>query len=354
MLFGRVLIAYFLFIIPITNFAQENLQHELSSSVKDEIWIRPSQDKEAAKPVWGFVDGIQIGLSPMGGPRGLIRIYTPYLEQDKFDVMNFLALEPIVKGDSLRGLSELENSKLDKKPGKRFWSANDSLATDPRDENAPVQGKIETSNGKETLTLFVFSEKFDNGSQVYVRLRFYEDEPHQIEIKTYATPESSELENFIVTATMGNYARLRNLFLHDKKLSSLDLWPAYKDLHFTDHIPIPIDQFMYDTKKQAYFISAPDEEQPEEAVYNKNTAGHWKYKGKNATQYWRISKYDNDWEGLVNGRYVYWGSEAPIPGGIAFENFEIKAPFKQGNTFIFGISPMKATQFIDSIKNSTP
>ena len=30
----------------------------------------------------------------------------------------------------------------------------------------------------------------------------------------------------------------------------------------------------------------------------------------------------NELEGVVNGRYTYWASKSPIPGGIAYENFE--------------------------------
>ena len=40
----------------------------------------------------------------------------------------------------------------------------------------------------------------------------------------------------------------------------------------------------------------------------------------------------------VNGRFVYWGSKRPIPGGISFENFELREPFRSGQTFIFGIT----------------
>ena len=41
----------------------------------------------------------------------------------------------------------------------------------------------------------------------------------------------------------------------------------------------------------------------------------------------------------VNGRTTYWGSRAPIPGGIAYENFELEAPFAEGQEFRFGVVP---------------
>ena len=54
--------------------------------------------------------------------------------------------------------------------------------------------------------------------------------------------------------------------------------------------------------------------------------------------------------GLVSGRYCYWASEAPIPGGISYENFELLEPFRQGATFVFGIEPVEPEVMIRKIK----
>lgn len=40
----------------------------------------------------------------------------------------------------------------------------------------------------------------------------------------------------------------------------------------------------------------------------------------------------------VNGRRQYWMSRASIPGGIAFENFELRLPFEEGQKLWFGIT----------------
>jgi hypothetical protein len=40
----------------------------------------------------------------------------------------------------------------------------------------------------------------------------------------------------------------------------------------------------------------------------------------------------------VNGRYTYWRTRQPIPGGIAFENFELRERFHQGQRFVFGLT----------------
>lgn len=46
-----------------------------------------------------------------------------------------------------------------------------------------------------------------------------------------------------------------------------------------------------------------------------------------------------DLRAVVNGRYMYWRSRQQVPGGIAFENFELRQRFREGQTFVFGITP---------------
>lgn len=314
------------------------------------VWVQPVQGK-AAQPVWGHAKGIRIGLAPMPGPRGLLRVYTPYLGHKNGKMMNFIAFEPIPAGTDHRGLSELEMSSLDKKRGKRFWSRNDSLSTEPGAAKLPARGVITKKNGKEILTLFVFSETFESGAKVYTRLRFYEDKPYEVEIATFKAADSSPLKNFIVTATMGNYARLRTLYLAERTVSSGELWPEYTDSNFAPHAAISMEEFIRDKNHNAYFIAAPNEEYPQEAKYADGTNDHWKYYGDLATQYWSVKNPDPALQGLVNGRFTYWGSKSPIPGGISFENFELKAPFRNGSKYVFGIDPADPEQFIQNLKN---
>jgi hypothetical protein len=46
----------------------------------------------------------------------------------------------------------------------------------------------------------------------------------------------------------------------------------------------------------------------------------------------------DDLQVAVNGRYTYWMSRHPIPGGVAFENFEMRERFHPGQRFVFGIT----------------
>src|SRR5690606_4823394 len=109
------------------------------------------------------------------------------------------------------------------------------------------------------------------------RLRFYEDRPYEVEIAKYASEGSDELENFIVTATMGNYARLRKLYLKNETQSSTKIWPNYVGDAFTAHAHFPVQDFIDNQKGEVYFVAAPDEKQPQKASYGQDTNHHWKY-----------------------------------------------------------------------------
>jgi hypothetical protein len=86
-------------------------------------WVRSGMTTNAL--VWGVEGGLQFALHPGGftkgdgGPRGLIRIGYPTLMNGGYDLINFIAVEPIV--NKSKGFSELEKSSSEGKPGKLFW-----------------------------------------------------------------------------------------------------------------------------------------------------------------------------------------------------------------------------------------
>lgn len=313
----------------------------LAAPVVEGPWVRPAAGGPA-RPVWGHADGLRIGLAPMPGPRGLLRVYAPYLGHREGRVVNFIAVEPIPTGQSHRGLSELEPSRLDPARGKRFWSADtpdDPTPADAGEAAAPARGKIVQEDGVETLQVYILVERFDNGAHVYLRLTFRADRPHEVGIATFAHPDSAPLDHCIVTATMGNYARLRQLHLADRTVYAGDLWPRYQGDAFAPHAKFSLSELVRTPEGGAMASATPDEPRPQEAEYAPGTAAHWRYTGDVATQSWRSETPDPDLQVWVNGRFTYWGSRAPIPGGISYENFEMVAPFHQGNEFWFRIEP---------------
>jgi hypothetical protein len=68
-------------------------------------------------------------------------------------------------------------------------------------------------------------------------------------------------------------------------------------------------------------------------------SGLWYYGGQPVTQYWRKpAAFKADLHLAVNARFTYWKSQRPIPGGVAFENFEMREKFYEGQRFRFGIT----------------
>ncbi|TRY16932.1 hypothetical protein FOJ82_13785 [Tessaracoccus rhinocerotis] len=310
----------------------------------DGQWLRPSSD-HPAEPRWGHPDGLQVGLSPTPGPRGLLRLFTPYLDHPRERLLNFVAVEPVVSGQSARGFSELEPSQLDGLPGKRFWSADSLGHAEPSDPQWPARGVVEEVDGVEHLTVWVHSERFENGAEVSVRVRFRADRPHEVSLAAFRRPGSAELQHCVLTATMGNFARLRELHLRDRVVTPAELWPGFERTDFAEHGRFGVEELQRSPDGGVVVAATPDERAPHEAVAAEGTATHWSYVGRRAVQGWRVPQPSPQLEVLVNGRWAYWASESPIPGGVSYENFEILEPFTEGQEFIYWAEPIDERDF---------
>jgi hypothetical protein len=304
-------------------------------------WLRPSASAPA-EPRWGHPDGIQVGLHPLAGPRGLLRVFAPYLGHPRERLLNFIAIEPIPSGHHERGYSELEYSDLDDAPGKRFWSADRLDAhgpLDPRDPLEPAGGVVETTDGVETLTVHIVSERFANGAEVAVRLRFRRDRPHEVALTPIALPGSASLDACIVTATMGNYARLRRLHLAGRTATPGELWPGFSGAAFAEHAAFGLADLPRNAAGEVEISATTDETDPASAGYGDDVAEHWKYSGLRAVQTWIAADPDPALRVLVNARAAYWASTAAIPGGASFENFELVEPYRPGREYRFRVEP---------------
>jgi hypothetical protein len=184
----------------------------------------------------------------------------------------------------------------------------------------------------------VHSEPFESGAIVSVRLRFRADRPHEVALAAYTRPGSVPLASCVLTATMGNYARLRRLHLRDRVVTPAELWPGFGGDHFADHARFGLEEFI-PAADALQVVATPDEPRPHEAVYADGTAEHWRYTGALAAQGWRVVDPDPATEVLVNGRAAYWASSSPIPGGVSFENFELVQPFAEGREVTFWVEP---------------
>lgn len=312
----------------------------LISSGNSADWMRAGQTTNS--PIWGVEGGLNFALHPGGftegdgGPRGLIRLGYPTLPDGGYDLINFIAVEPVVAGR--KGFSELEKSSFDQKNGKLFWTGD---IAQPAIESPHLDaGTVSTiAPGVEELSVTVYVEKFDNGAHVRLKLSQRSDAPDELKLTVEAEPDSAPIETCILTATMGNKARTRLLFLNDGPVSSLQLYPDYRDVHFADHMLFELDRLPRALNGDVFVPIANDEDTPS-TVQPFGRPSFWDYKGTKVTQYWRKPKVEIQpgLAAVVNARFTYWMGKQPIPGGIAFENFELREPFQSGQSFIFGIS----------------
>ena len=324
-------------------------------------WVRGKFN--LLQPVWGLRGGLLFSIHPGGAtraskqptpsgvpsngiaavtplavkneeaPRGLIRLFSPVLEGGQYDLINFIAIEPIVGGR--RCLSELELSRLDGVPGKRIWASGDVQPQMPIEP-----GKLtKPTPGVEKLDVVLRVERFDNGAHVYLVVTQRSDAPDEIQLTIHAEGDSAPIQACVLTATMGNKARTRLLWLKDAVVSSLRLYPNYQAFDFAPERAFPLARLRR-TAEGGVLVAVTTNEQSPAAVFPFPGTRLWYFGGAKVTQYWRKPEgtFHDDLSAAVNARFVYWRSKQPVPGGIAFENFEMREPFSEGQCFVFGIT----------------
>lgn len=286
----------------------------------------------------GLEDGLKISLWPGGGPRGLIRICAPKVfPADPFPLVNFIAIEPIVKGQ--RGYSELEKGS-DGRPGKRMWLSDCLRSGRSGKESDPsgIPGRVKSGLGTvETLSIVVNVEPFASGAHPQVQVLFRADRPDELGFRVYAAPDSAPMDACVLTATMGNYSRQRLLFLKDEIVDSRKMWPSFKGDGFTEPEDYPLTRLHRARDGTVTAFITPSEKSLKGAA---TPPGGWTFDGKAPTQYWRKyrEKADSALRVRVNGRAQFYKSGVDIPGGVSFENFELIEPFRDGQESWFGVS----------------
>jgi hypothetical protein len=304
-------------------------------------WVRAGLNTN--QPLWGVRRGLLWaippgGFRPAGGPRGLIRVGYPISTNGGYSLINFIAVEPIVHGQ--RGFSELELSALDHTRGKRMWASGETNLASAAPQPPLVPGRLsQPSPGVEQLEVTVLVEPFDNGARVHLVITQRSDAPDEIQVVAHADPVSAPLDYCILTATMGNLARTRLLWLKDETVSSLRLYPKHKGEEFAPHQVYPLDRLAHTSAGDVLVAVTTDEDDPA-SVYPFPGRQLWHYGGSKMTQYWKKPRgtAQDDLHVAVNARYTYWQSDRPIPGGVAFENFEVRERLHEGQAFIFGIT----------------
>src|SRR5699024_5591264 len=160
------------------------------------------------------------------------------------------------------------------------------------------------------------------------------------------------MQRCALTATMGNYSRVRLLYLKDRVVDSRELYQGYNDIHFVEEEGYPADQLLRNEHGDFIAMAASDESFSELSSWPQNPRYYdkqwWRYRPfYKVTQYWRkkSTEHDSSLHVRVNGRAKYYGGGSDdktnyvdIPGGVSFENFEMREPYYPGQQFYFGIT----------------
>lgn len=322
----------------------------------DSVWILPEDENSPA--VWGIQDGIVFSLWPHGvepkidGPRGLIRIGHNF--RGRTFMINFIAVEPVVDGEM--EFSEISPSRVDGKVGKLMWAGDGDKDSGRYRPEAITRGTLTNPDpGRpevEQLSLFIFMEKFLNGAHPYLKVTIRSDRPEEMGLEIFHHNGSSPMERCALTATMGNYSRVRHLYLKNRVIDSRELFRGYDDIHFVEEDGYPYDELLEDENGNFIAMAVSNETFSELSSWPQETRYYekqwWRYRPfYKVTQYWRkdSSEYDPSLHLRVNGRAKYYsgGDTAPgdyvdIPGGVSFENFEMREDYYPGQKFYFGIT----------------
>lgn len=325
----------------------------------DGEWIGPVH---AGDPlVWGRRDGLVFGLpSPGGlrGPRGLIRVGVVSPRTGRPELLNFIAVEPVVAGPGSRfsrmAFSELESSQMDAgSTGKRLWVGGERA---PEDNGGSLRVTGSAAHAIEILTVRIEVERFQaNRAHVYLLASIASDHPNELALAVERYDDSPALDELSLTATMGNYERLRRLWLKDRIVDSRRLYASYSGDDFAEQGNYPLKDMLRTGEGDAIVLSTTNETDPS-AHSNPRAAEHWQYRLPSITQYWRVPgrSVEPNLRVRVNGRRVYWASHDTVPGGIAFENFEVRERFVPGQVFIFGVSEKQPWEFDPPIPHLPP
>jgi hypothetical protein len=321
------------------------------SRADDSQWIQPRKPGDPL--LWGRKDGIVFGLQSEGGlpgPRGLIRVGVISPQTGLPELLNFIAIEPVVMGRGSRGdrmaFSELEPSQMDpSQQGKRLWVGSEA------GQRAEASLKPADERSGETLSVRIEVERFQsNGAHVYLMASIDSNHPQELRIAVFRYEDSPAIEELTLTATMGNYERLRWLWLKNRVVDSRRLYGAYRGDDFAEHRNYPLRDMLRTAEGDAIVFCTSNEASPK-SNHGFDAPDHWRYRLGRLTQYWKVpaAEIAPKLRVRVNGRRVYWASHAALAGGIAFENFEVRQRYKAGQEFIFGVTAKEPWKILPPI-----
>lgn len=269
---------------------------------------------------WGVQGGIHVALDPVsvdedpcGDPPGLLRVGMPVREGGAYELMNYIAVEPTVNG-------KLDQSELLKLP----FTAE-----------APVRTTVDNVAAMEVT---VRPAPFPNGAHVRLVMQFREDRPGEVRFKIHQEEGSAPIQRCLLTATMGNRARVREVHLARGVITSHQVFGSYRGPDFAPTEDIHPASELQKTEAGDWIVRFTGDE-PDPAATVPFGLPNWHYRGARVMQYWKkpANTPAVNLELRTNARFMYWMTDVQIPGGISFENIDLRDDFVDGEEFVYGV-----------------
>lgn len=326
----------------------------------EDVWIYPESDD--ANPLWGVKNGIVFGtekaemdFKPGGAwAKGLLRIGWRD-EEGKSHFFNYIGVTIIQLGSRVDS-SEIQRITFNP-DNKDYASALQDLLNQYPDNSSEVQdfisleknppaslSQVTTFEDDEMTVLFRLSTFQYTEAKIYLIIVVNRNNPREIKISTYNQEEEANPLNFIViSATWGNLARLRDLYLGNRTVNARELFEGEElgNWCFYPRVGFGVDELIVDEEGTVTVYAGNDEEG--EWIADLGNGAPY-YDGEKFYQYWRkyAGSYSDELHVAVNGREKYFGGfvnpcgNKDITGGVSYENFEMIEEYYLGQTFWFG------------------
>ena len=140
----------------------------------------------------------------------------------------------------------------------------------------------------------------------------------------------SVMQRCDLSATMGNQSRCRALWLDASAVYAPDLYADYRGDGFVEHAPYRLSALHKTAAGDVVVAISPDEFDPREVWPFAN--GAWHHDGSWMAQFWLKPQgaYDDSSSVASTGAGCTGVGTVPIPGGLAYENFELQETFRPG------------------------
>jgi hypothetical protein len=157
-------------------------------------------------------------------------------------------------------------------------------------DHEPLDGRVEPALSCLVVRRAqpVIVKPFKNGARPVIQVTLRQDRPHEVGFTVWSARDSAAMKACVLTATMGNYARLRQLWLKDKVVHAATLWNPFQPDAWGFAAPRTFGlEHLLVLRGEALVAATPGEVGSDTGTEKVPSA--WRYEGRIATQYWRAT-----------------------------------------------------------------